>query len=115
VVRLGYTVIVPHTPLHEIRTALYKTLGEQIDDIVVLYDKMILFDANDYDELERQAKLKLSGLNCDKVALVLTGSYAACIIAYRLLKRFGFNIDLLQYDAKSRMYLILHDEGSSVQ
>jgi len=98
------TVIVPHTPLHDIRTTLYKTFGNEVSDIVIVYDKAIL-DPEDYMYLKRVAKEKLSKLNGKKVALLLTGSYAACIMVYKILLEYNCDITLLQYDAHLKRYL----------
>jgi hypothetical protein len=98
------TVVVPHTPLHDIRTTLYKTFGDNINNIVIAYDKAILEPA-DYVELEQEARRKLSKLDGKKVALLLTGSYAACIIVYKTLLEYGFDVSLLQYDAHLKKYV----------
>jgi len=98
------TVVVPHTPLHDIRTTLYKTFGDNINNIVIAYDKAILEPA-DYVELEQEARRKLSKLNRKKVALLLTGSYAACVIVYKILLDYGCDVSLLQYNAHLKKYV----------
>jgi hypothetical protein len=55
--------------------------------------------------LKRAAKEKLSKLNGKKVALLLTGSYAACILVYKELLENDCNVTLLQYDAHLKRYL----------
>jgi hypothetical protein len=100
----GFIVVIPHTPLHDVRTTLYKTFGDNINNIVIVYDKAIL-ELADYVELEQEARRKLSKLDGKKVALLLTGSYAACIIVYKTLLEYGFNVCLLQYDAHLKRYI----------
>jgi hypothetical protein len=101
----GFIVVIPHTPLHDIRTPLYKSFGGNIEDIVVVYDKAILENSDDYEELKQVAMKKLSKLNGKKVALLLTGSYAACVIVYDVLRDNGFDVILLQYDSHLKRYL----------
>jgi len=98
------TVIVPHTSLHDIRTPLYKALGDRVGDVVVLYDKVIL-EPSDYPDLKRVAEEKLRGLSVSSVYLVLTGSYAACVLVYGVLRDLGFDVTLLQYDPHLRTYV----------
>lgn len=98
-------MVIPHTPLHDVRTPLYKTFGSSIEDVVVVYDKAIFEKPDDYEELKRAAMKKLSKLNGKKVALLLTGSYAACVIVYDVLRDNGFDVILLQYDSHLKKYL----------
>ena len=100
------TVIIPHTPLHDVRTTLYKTFGSKVEDILVIYDKAIL-DSDDYDRLKVEAREKLSKLNGKKVALLLTGSYAACILVYEVLRENNCKVTLLQYDAHLKRYQVV--------
>jgi hypothetical protein len=97
-------VVIPHTPLHDIRTTLYKTFGSEVDDVIIVYDKAIL-DPEDYMYLKSAAKEKLSKLIWKKVALLLTGSYAACVIVYKILLDYGCDVSLLQYDAHLKRYV----------
>jgi hypothetical protein len=99
-------IVVPHTSLHDIRTPLYKSLGRSIGDILVVYDKAIL-GAEDYPLLRKIAEEKLAPLAKSRVGLVLTGSYAACIIVYDVLKSYGCNVVLLQYDPHLRLYQVV--------
>jgi len=103
-VKKHLTVVIPHTPLHDVRTTLYKTFGDNIEDVIIVYEKAIL-DTTDYDDLKREARHKLSKLNKSKVALLLTGSYAACIIVYKILLDNNCDISLLQYDAHLKRYV----------
>jgi hypothetical protein len=99
-----FTVIIPHTPMHDVRTTLYRTFGDAVEDIIIVYDKEIL-NVDDYKHLLREARLKLSKLNKSKVALLLTGSYAACVIVYKTLLEYGYDVSLLQYDAHLKKYI----------
>jgi hypothetical protein len=110
------TVIVPHTSLHSIRSALYRTYDNKYDfDIIVLYDKDLL-EPEDYPALKREAYNKLSQLSQQhhdsKVALCLTGSYAACVIVYDILRKLNYDVILLQFDVHRKRYIELstHDE-----
>jgi len=96
-------VIIPHTPIHDVRTPLYKSFGYRIEDVIIIYDKVILTQA-DYVLLKKKAKEILSNLNDQDVGLLLTGSYAACVIVYRVMIELGLKPRLLQYDPHMRRY-----------
>ena len=96
-------VVVPHTPMHDIRTPLYRSFGRKVEDIIVVYDKAIL-DLKDYRILRGRAEQIFSKLNDRNIALLLTGSYAACIIVYDVMRELGFEPRLLLYDSHLRRY-----------
>ena len=103
---MGYVVVIPHLTFHEVRTPLLKTIPkEEIEDIIVVYEKAIL-DGNDYTHLRRVAVEKLARYRDSKFALLLTGSYAACVIIYDVLKQLG-DVVLLQYDPDKRKYEVI--------
>jgi len=103
---MGYVVVIPHLTFHEVRTPLLRTIPkDEIDDIVVVYEKAIL-DGEDYKHLRRVAVEKLSKHANSKFALVLTGSYAACVIIYDVLRQLG-DVVLLQYDPNKRRYEVI--------
>jgi nitrogenase molybdenum-iron protein alpha/beta subunit len=104
---MSFIVVVPHTPLHDIRTPLYRQFGDKISDIVIIYPKTILDTLEDYENLKTQAEQMLPFLNGKKVALLLTGSYAAVCIIYKFLLDHGFDVILLQYDAHRKRYLVI--------
>jgi hypothetical protein len=100
----NFTIVIPHTPMHDVRTTLYKTFGNNIGRIIIVYDKEIL-EAEDYAILTQEARRKLSNLNSKRIALLLTGSYAACIVVYKILCEYGYNVTVLQYDSHQKKYL----------
>jgi len=104
---MSFIVLVPHTPLHDIRTPLYKQFGDQIDDIFIIYPKTILDTLEDYENLKTQTEQILPQLNGKKIALLLTGSYAAVCLVYKILLDHGFDVILLQYDAHRKRYLVI--------
>jgi hypothetical protein len=103
---MSFIVLVPHVPLHDIRTPLYRQFGDKVDDIIIVYPKTIL-DAQDYENLKSQTKQLLPQLNGKKIALLLTGSYAAICLVYKVLLDHGFDVILLQYDAHRKRYLVI--------
>jgi len=101
--------IVPHSTYHNIRTPLLKVL-RRVDDIIVLYEKDIL-EEEDYPILERRAyevasELRKKGVG--RVAIVLTGSYLACILTYEAFR--DFKPILLQWDSRRRTYIVFEEE-----
>lgn len=103
---MSFIVLVPHVPLHDIRTPLYRQFGDKVDDIIIVYPKTIL-DVQDYENLKSQTKQLLPQLNGKKIALLLTGSYAAICLVYKVLLDHGFDVILLQYDAHRKRYLVI--------
>jgi len=104
---MSYIVVIPHLTFHDVRTALIKTIHKDlIDDVVVVYEKAIL-NSDDYVKLRSVAVEKLSKYSGRDFALVLTGSYAACIIVYDVIKSLGGKVVLLQYSPGKRKYEII--------
>lgn len=101
-------VVIPHPTTHPIRSAILRQFRDEVKDIILLDDIGIFRDSRDYERYKVKVEEKLKELdNSDEIALVLTGSYAACIIAYEELRRLGFRIKLLQYDAIGKRYQVI--------
>jgi hypothetical protein len=100
-------VILPHTTYHNIRSPLLRTLG-RVDGIIVLVEKDVL-DYADFAEVYRRAREVVEGLRGEgirEVAIVLTGSYLACVLAYKAFAEQGFDVILLQWDSRSKSYIV---------
>lgn len=100
-------VILPHTTYHNIRGPAIRALG-RVDDIVVVLEKDVL-EEGDFHELYRRARevaedLRSRGFR--EVALVLTGSYLACVLVYRALLEEGLRVTLLQWDPRRKSYIV---------
>jgi hypothetical protein len=100
-------VVIPHSTYHNIRGPAVKALG-RIDDIIVVLEKDVLEDV-DFQELYKRAREVANSLkskDINKVALVLTGSYLACVLTYRALVEEGLSIILLQWDPRRKGYIV---------
>ena len=102
-----YVVVVPHLTFHDVKTPLLKTFPpSKILDVVVIYEKYIL-DNDDYKELPKRVVEKISKYGDCTFALVLTGSYVACLLTYDLLRRLNKNVILLQYSQSKKVYEVI--------
>jgi hypothetical protein len=99
----GWIAVVPHLPQYDVRGALRKTYGDKVKDVVILSNKTFI-TSDDLNEVKEEMKRAIKKLKSKRVALVLTGSYLACIMAYEMLQQEGFDVVLLTYQRETKNY-----------